>query len=54
LPIANAQIFTARISEGPPPQPGGFFFGFAMRGKLWTGRFKSIFLGATDFVGREN
>jgi hypothetical protein len=25
-----------------------------MRGKLWTGRFKSMLLGATDFVGREN
>jgi hypothetical protein len=30
----DAQIFTARISEGPPVYAGGFFFGFAMRGKL--------------------
>ena len=32
----------------------GFSLAFAMRGKLWTGRFKSMLLGATDSVGREN
>jgi hypothetical protein len=41
-------------NDGPSVHPGGFFVGFAMRGKLRTGRFKSTLLGATDFVGREN
>jgi len=28
--------------------------GFAMRGKLWTGRFKSMLLGAVDAAGGTN
>jgi hypothetical protein len=54
LPIADGPNSHRDLNLNPPFQTGGFFLGFAMRGKLWTGRSGSLLLGATVFVGREN